>query len=279
MHHNPYQTLGIGVAFSPNLQANLSEATRLAKMLETRLILIHVGEQNHDKEKQIKELLPADSNDYQLVFKPGNPVESIVAAVDEYDIDLLILGAVKEEKFVRYYLGSIARKITRKASCSVLLLTNPSVERFACAHIVVNGLEDEHTAQTIQTAFHVAHKLKTPRITIVEEINKERVNIKIDDDQSLQRANELKDKLRREEDERVQKILETIPQANREGIKVATQPIFGTRGYSIGHYAQIKRADLLVMNAPKRSKAIDRMFPHDMEYILNELPTDVLIVR
>ena len=57
------------------------------------------------------------------------------------------------------------------------------------------------------------------------------------------------------------------------------QSIFGRRGYSIGHYAKVKRADLLIMNAPKKTSLVDRIFPHDIEYILSELPTDLLIVK
>ena len=58
-----------------------------------------------------------------------------------------------------------------------------------------------------------------------------------------------------------------------------SQPIFGKKGYSIGHYAQITRADLLVMNAPTKMTFWDRLFPHDIEHILTELPTDVLILQ
>ena len=64
-----------------------------------------------------------------------------------------------------------------------------------------------------------------------------------------------------------------------EKITIKTQSIFGTRGYSIGHYARVIRADLLIMNAPDKTTLWDRLFPHDMEYILSELPTDVLIVK
>ena len=58
-----------------------------------------------------------------------------------------------------------------------------------------------------------------------------------------------------------------------------TQSIFGKRGYSIGHFAQVARADLLIMNGPKKSGFKDRLFPHDLEHILTELPTDVLIIQ
>jgi hypothetical protein len=34
-----------------------------------------------------------------------------------------------------------------------------------------------------------------------------------------------------------------------------------------------------VMNAPTKMTFWDRLFPHDIEHILTELPTDVLIVQ
>ena len=55
-----------------------------------------------------------------------------------------------------------------------------------------------------------------------------------------------------------------------EDIVIKSQPIFGKRGYSIGHYAQVARADLLVMNAPAKMTFWDRLFPHDIEHILTE---------
>ena len=64
-----------------------------------------------------------------------------------------------------------------------------------------------------------------------------------------------------------------------EGVNWTTQSIFGRRGYSIGHYARVVRADLLIMNAEENLGFFDRLFTHDIEHILAELPTDVLIVN
>jgi len=85
--------------------------------------------------------------------------------------------------------------------------------------------------------------------------------------------------LRLREEARVKKILDTIPDELTKDLAIKSQPIFGKRGYSIGHYAQVARADLLVMNAPAKMTFWDRLFPHDIEHILTELPTDVLIVQ
>jgi len=86
-------------------------------------------------------------------------------------------------------------------------------------------------------------------------------------------------KVAKEEDQRVQHILDEVCEDLKTGILIKTQSIFGKRGYSIGHYAKVVAADLLIMNAPEKTTFLDRIFPHDLEYILSELPTDVLIMR
>lgn len=282
MSFTPFKTIGLGIAFSPNLKANLYEAARLSLFFNAKLVLIHVGSKSEDKIKKINTILDffkPENLDYQVIFKSGNPVDVILNASAEKNIDLLIIGAAKREKLVKYYVGSIARKISRQAKCSLLLLINPSIERLSCRHIVVNGIEDQKTQQTIEAAFYVGAKLNAEKLTIVKEIKQNEIAVKVDDDKSLRHANIIKQRLRQRENSRVNHIIEDLPQEYTSNITVKSQPIFGTQGYSIGHYAQISRADLLVMNAPTKMTFWDRLFPHDIEHILTELPTDVLIIQ
>jgi nucleotide-binding universal stress UspA family protein len=269
----------IGVAFSPNLKPNIFEAVRLANMFDAELVGVHVGEKTDQKITDLNALLKeADTlnKSFKVIWQKGKPVDVILQTCTNQNIDLLILGALQKENLFKYYVGSIARKITRKAPCSVLLLIKPSVVRVTCKHIVVNGLSDNRTKETIKTSFFITKKLNCKKITIVEEIKQEELHVKINDDTSLRRANIAKERIKNREDRRVKSILKEIDCSN---LSVKTQSIFGKRGYSIGHYAKLKRADLLVMNAPTKSGLLDRIFPHDIEYILSELPTDVLIVR
>ncbi|TVZ51075.1 universal stress protein [Dokdonia sp. Hel_I_53] len=282
MDPNPFKVIGIGATFSPNLKANLFEAARLCLLLKAKLVIIHVGEESLDKKESFKTILDPFLK-YGLVsetvFTPGDPSEVILRASASLRIDMLIIGALQRENLVNYYVGSIARKITRKAKCSVLLLINPSVDRIPCKHIVVNGLEDPKTEKTVRNAFYVAHQLGASKITVVEEIREQEIHVHIDDDNSLRKAAIAKEKLIKREDSRVQKIVAEVAPDDKKAITIESQPIFGKRGYSIGHYAEVVRADLLVMNAPNKTKFWDRLFPHDIEHILTELPTDVLIIR
>lgn len=272
----------IGIAFSPNIIANVHEAVRLANMFGSELVCVHVGDKTDLKEQKINDIFdnaPALNLKKTLLFEKGEPVKVLLNACEEYKIDLLILGALKKENIYNYYVGSIARILTRKATCSVLLLIKHSIKRISCKHIVVNGLKDPKTEETIQTSFYVSQSLSCPKITIVEEITQQEIHSKASNDVSLRKMNIEKERITNREEMRVKDILRHIPKKNKDNITIKTQSIFGKRGYSIGHYARVVRADLLIMNAPNKATVWDRLFPHDMEYILSELPTDVLIVK
>ena len=148
-----------------------------------------------------------------------------------------------------------------------------------CKHVVVNGLDAPETPVAITDAFYAANALGAQQITVVEEILQKEIQVTVEDDKSLKRANIIKERLKNREESRVRKIIAQLPEHLVNPIKVKTQSIFGKRGYSIGHYAEVVRADLLVMNAPSKSGLLDRIFTHDIEYILSDLPTDLLIIR
>jgi len=272
----------VGFAFSPNLNANVFEAIRMAHAFDGELVFVHVGNKTDKKESQFNEIIascPVQSKKISVHWKLGDPVNTLLEASKEFEVDLILLGALKRENVVKFYLGSIARKITRKAKCSVLLFINPSVKRRPCQHIVVNGFDSPQTQMTIEVAFVVANALGAKKISLVEEISRSKVAVAVDDDRSLRKATLKKEKLRRQEQTRVKDVVKRLPSNLTAEINWVTQSIFGRRGYSIGHYARVVRADLLVMNANENLSFIDRLFTRDLEHILAELPTDVLIVN
>ena len=283
MKQSHFKNILVGFAFSPNLKANVFEAMRMASFLKGNLYFLHVGEKTAAKEKTFQDILGEaleKPDKISVLWEEGKAVDTILNHCKLHQIDLLLLGALQRENMVKFYLGSIARKITRKAPCSVLLLIRPSVERVPSQHIVVNAFESPQTEDTICSAFEFAYALGTPKITLVEEISRSEVDVAVDDDRSLRRATLKKEKIKRREISRVNDILARVPTEIKENITIASQSIFGTRGYSIGHYARIARADLLVMNAKEsRTSFLSRIFPKDLEHILSEIPTDVLIVQ
>ena len=283
MNKTHFNKILIGFAFSPNLKANVFEAMRLAEFLGAHLYFLHVGSKSPAKAKTFSEILeesPGQPKNFTVLWYEGTPIETISEQCKKNQIDLLLLGAMQRENMLKFYMGSIARKLTRNAPCSVLLMIKPSVVRKPSQHVVVNAFESPKTESTIRAAFHFAQALSATKLTLVEEIDRSEVAEEADDDRGLRKVTLRKEKLKRRELSRVREILTHIPDTLKENIKIHSQSIFGTRGYSIGHYAKVVRADLLIMNSDeKRKRFLERIFPKDLEHILSELPTDVLIIK
>ncbi len=283
MKSTRFKNILIGFAFSPNLKANVFEALRLSNSLNGSLYFLHVGKKTHLKNTKLNDILnlsPIKPKNIIVIWKEGDAVKTIITQCKKNNIDLLLLGALQRENVLKFYLGSIARKITRKSPCSVLLLIKPSVEMVAKKHIVVNAFKSSQTIDTISSAFEYADKLKIPKITLVDEINQSEINVNVDDDISLKKATKKREEVTKKEELRISEIMKSIPSLLLKNKQVNSQSIFGTRGYSIGHYARVARADLLVINSEeKRMSFWSKLFPKDLEYILSEIPTDVLIVK
>ncbi len=277
---HPFETIAVAVSFSPRCLPVLAEAKRLSDVLNAALILIHVGEKNSDKEQHLDELMSQigmDDSHYRVIWIEGEPVDTILKLCKLNMVDLLVLGALEKENVLKFYLGSIARNISRKAKCSVLLLTNPLEQPRKYKKIVVNGVENPKTIHTISTAFYLAKNLLVKDVTIVNEINVPGLAMAIADDSTAPEAKEIKKNLNEEMEGNIHSI---IAKCDTKDINVAIKSIKGKPGYAISKYAKDRKADLLVINSPDTHlNLLDRIFTHDIEYILANLPCNLLIVH
>ncbi|HBF20633.1 MAG TPA: universal stress protein UspA [Cryomorphaceae bacterium] len=281
MIEKPFGNIATAIAFSPNMEANIAESVRIKQSLGERLILIHIGDRTPEEEQLLSEVLgrqQVNQEEIVLVWEEGDPVTAILKACTEHKVDLLIAGALPREGLLKYYIGSVARRLVRKSDCSILLMTHPNQFKSSCRRIVVNGLDHPKTPITIETAIKVGVHFRSSEIVIVEEVVPARVGKRVEDDKSLEEVNQAKKSIQEKENQRINTILQGIDIPS--DIKVSEKCIFGKRGYTIGHFTQQFNADLLVMNSPDTKLGfLDRVFTHDLEYILSELPSDLLIVH
>jgi nucleotide-binding universal stress UspA family protein len=71
-----------------------------------------------------------------------------------------------------------------------------------------------------------------------------------------------------------------VDSLDKESVSVNVKTVHGKPGYAISQYAKQKDADLLVFNSPDTHLGIfDRIFTHDIEYALANLPCNLLIVH
>jgi universal stress protein A len=118
----------------------------LAKKLNSKLYVLHVI---HDPfslegwnlavpslEQEYKNLVKKTGEEIDHIIKAekadgleitewvreGKPVDEVITAVKEENIDLIILSAHEEGRLEHYLFGRTVEKLTRKMPCSILLI-------------------------------------------------------------------------------------------------------------------------------------------------------------
>jgi len=275
-----FHVIGLAIAFSPTARAMLAETSRLVNHFKSRLILIHVGAHGPEEESKIKEMLAEaglHTADVKVLWKNGDPVKEILKACREEKIDLLIAGALKKENLVNHYLGTVARKIMRKADCSVLMITNPSVEGKSLKNIVVNAEDSPYVEPAIYAACHWSDTVAGTWIHIIRELKLLGLALAANEQCNEEEYAQSKQNMLREESAEVEKILNRIP---HDKLKINIKILSGKSGFELARFAERKEADLLVIGAPRRRFSfLARVFPHDQEYIFNDLPCNILVIQ
>lgn len=274
------KVIGLAIAFSPTAKAMLAEAKRLVDHFKANLILIHVGEHGAEEDHKMKELLHVSGLNpagCKVLWRKGDPVKEILRACKEESVDLLLAGALKKENLVNHYLGTVARTIMRKAKCSVLMITNPSLEAKPLKNIVVNAEDSPYIEEAIRAACRWAFLQHGSWIHIVRELKLLGLALSANEQCTEEEYAQTKQNMLREETAEVEKMLQRIPHHN---LKVNIKMLSGKSGFELARFAERKEADLLVLGAPRRRFSLfDRVFPHDQEYIFNDLPCNVLVIQ
>ncbi len=276
-----FSKLAIGVAFSPRFESILYEAKRFQEIFNAKLVLIHVGLKTEDKERLLHQKLVEigyDQNNIKIIWEKGDPAKMILSVCKQEKVDLLIAGAMKKENIFKYYIGSVARKILRKADCSVLMLVHPSKSPSAFKKIVINGSENENLRSAISKGVRLGQIEQAARVYILREVKMFGFAMAVAGEEGTE--NEyvgIKRRMVEEEIIRVNQILKYIDTSN---LKINVKVITGKPEFEIAKFSRKVKADLLVLGAPvHKLNLIDRIFPHDMEYLLADLPSNLLVIH
>jgi nucleotide-binding universal stress UspA family protein len=275
----PFETIALAVAFSPKLEAILTEAKHLADSFKAKLLLIHIGKHDSDKEAALQELCGNLGIDREVktIWGTGDPITALLETCKRHMVDLLILGARRRETMFRYYLGSVARGLCRRAKCSLLLLTEPRADGTPFRRLVVDCVDHPKTPHTLNTAWYFADRVDSREVRLVKEVDQTGLAMAMSDDSTTGERAQVREQLLLDASEQLR--LLTVDRTN-EKPKVVTAVLSGRPGFTIRKYAEECMSDLLVIHSPDSSYGLmDRIFTHDMEYILEQLPGNVLIVH
>ncbi len=275
---NIYRHIAVAVAFTPRLAPLLAEAARIAGWSGAKLSLIHIGEQMD--QKKLREVLVRTGlpPDLPLLAGQGSPASGIMELADQHHVDLLIAGALEKERALRYFLGSVARTLVREAECSLMLFTEPELERRPFQRIVVITDFSVMSVIALRKALYLASKEGVGTIDVV------RIHSTYGEAMALARGadrGEVSDYIGRTEAEERALLADFIDGAGYS--QVAIRPVYleGTSPGAVGAtYAQDVGADLLVLPLDRAYLGIlERIFPSDMESVLREIPCNLWIVR
>lgn len=276
----PFETIAVGLAFSPRMEAILAEAKNISDACGSKLVLIHVGAKTKEKEKSLSDILfrnNIDERKAKMVWAEGEVVDTILKLCKLNIVDLLIIGALEKENIIKYYLGSVARTISRKAKCSVLLLTASSTQKVKQKVIINAGADHPKTIHSINTAFYFAKLIGIKEVTLVHEVHAPVLAMAMADSSSAPEVTKIKKDFSEEETTRLHSMISKCDIGN---LKINEKIINGKPGYAIRQYAETKKADLLVINSPDTHLTfLDRIFTHDIEFVLADLPCNLLIVH
>jgi len=269
----------VASAFSPRFEQVLAEAKRVCERLAAELNLIYVGEKDENTTQRfataLAELgLPADS---LIHYQSGSPAEAILQAARENNIELIVAGALEKEVVLRPFLGNVARRLVREASCSVMLFTKPEREPKPLRRIVFYVPEySEHVQRALQQTLALAAKEGSENLYVIRvytTFDAARASLQAnpettDDRQPTART------LEEEEDA----LEEFIDFAGPTELAVEARCIRGNTGFAASDFVQAVEADLLVVPV-EPSRAETSELPAHIAWVTDVIPCNLWVIR
>ncbi|MGY6520235.1 MAG: universal stress protein [Mongoliitalea sp.] len=273
-----FKKIALAIAFSPRFAALIAEAKRLSEIFDAELILIHVGEQDESQMNVLTQILQ-DMGIHQktkVFWEQGKPANKIMEVCEKQGVDLLVAGALKKEGLLQYYIGSIARKIIRKSKCSVLMLIEPLEKPTPFDKVVINGTQQEQTPRVIARGLDWCKIDQAKQVFIVNEIKMYGMQMATAGEGGESEIANTRRRLVAEEVAYVENILKGLDKGN---LKVHIKITCGKWAVELARFATDVKADLLIVGDEGKLGLLDRLFPHDLEEILSDLPCNLLIVK
>jgi nucleotide-binding universal stress UspA family protein/nitrite reductase/ring-hydroxylating ferredoxin subunit len=124
-----YRTIVVGTDGSETATRAVDKATRLAKHVDGRLVIVcatsNIGLHDYAAEKILTEAAArVEGNGVRAtpLFREGHPERVIVDLAGENDADLIVIGNVGMGKARRFRMGPIPERIATGAPCDVLIV-------------------------------------------------------------------------------------------------------------------------------------------------------------
>lgn len=275
-----FNKLAAAVTFSPTSTAILKETVRLKKLFNSELLLIHCGSKNEGNEKLLNDIIRnagIELNEVNIDWVKGDAGDSILHSAKNHNVDLVIAGALERENIIKYYLGSVARKIMRESESSVLILKSPAEKPEGFKRFYVSTDFSQQSENAIKKSFEFAKKENADEFVLIRDFKLYGLSSSLVETGNVDEFERLKKNIQLEEEEKM-KIF--VRELNLRGPNIKTVCLYGKEGLAARDYALENNADIFVVTAPSvKLRLIDRIFPHEQEYFFERLPSNLLIIK
>jgi nucleotide-binding universal stress UspA family protein len=272
----PYRTIAVASTFSPRFLQVLSEAKRIRDRFSSDLRLIYVGERNEETTAKFQDVLaqlslPKESTIY---YEQGDPAGSILRALADNKIDMIVAGALEKEVVLHQFLGNVARRLVREAGCSVMLFTKPDAEPKQLRRIVfvADQSYSDHAREALKRTFQLALAESCERLYVIRiftTFDQARASIQ------AERENEERVKTPDEEEAALE---EFVLSAGETGVPIEARCIRGNTGFAAADFVHSVEANLLVV--PVESSADgEKALPSNIAWITDIIPCNLWVIR
>jgi len=275
MNPSTYKKVAVASTFSPRFEQVLSEAGRIRERFGADLSLIYIGERNDETAKKFQSILgrlqlPGDSPVY---YGQGDPAEGILRAIADNDVDLIVAGALEKESALHPFLGNVARRLLREASCSVLLFTNPELKPKPLRRIVFvanySTMRNARFDKRLSWRWRNPLNGSTPFASTQPSMKCAQRCLSTTAMEHLGRGRST------EEDAALEKF---VLAAGDTEVPIEARCIRGNTGFAASDFIKSVEADLLVVPVHKSETSAERL-PNHLAWIADVIPCNLWLIR
>src|ERR1700730_6122148 len=275
MNPTDYKNIAVASTFSPRFEQVLSEAGRIRERFGSKLNLIYVGERTEETAKKLQDILgrlklPSDSSVHN---GQGDPTEGILRAISDHNVDLIVAGALEKESALHPFLGNVARRLLREATCSVLLFTNPELKPKPLKRIVFVANYSDHAQRGFRQTLKLAAAESCERLYAVRvytTFDEVRASTFVDNGDGAPRPRTFE-----EEDAALEKF---VLDAGETEVPIEARCIRGNTGFAASDFVKSVEAHLLVVPVHKSETSAERL-PNHLAWIADVIPCNLWLIR
>jgi nucleotide-binding universal stress UspA family protein len=283
MKHCYFKRVAVAMSFQSHTDDLLQAASQLKHIFNCELHFIHVGPESPDLLSRAKGLLAQYGlEDTPMTWLKGRALDQILSYCDQHGIDLLLCGSAQRVGFFQYYMGTIGCDLLRKANCSVMVIVGgQSAEGthipLRLSRIAVNVDDQAHSEELVELGMRFVEAAGQSVLHVTKQTPTDYFQMVTSDSLSYAENVKLKREIVSSEQESIHKQLDEVLES---AIKVKTQLLFGKPGVELSNFAQQKEIDLLIFREHQAHFGLfDRLFQHNVEFLLEDIPCNLLMVR